>query len=70
MPVRPYDQNQQFLLPPNLNEWVKKDNPARVFSEIVDRLEISGFQEIKLEGRPRFATRMMLKILIWGYASR
>lgn len=69
MPVRPYDQNQQFLLPPNLNEWVKKDNPARVFSEIVDRLEISGFQEIKLEGRPRFATRMMLKILIWGYAN-
>jgi len=69
MPIRPYDQNQQFLLPPNLNEWVKKDNPARVFSELVDRLEISEFQEIKLEGRPRFATRMMLKILIWGYAN-
>jgi transposase len=69
MPVRPYDQNQQFLLPPSLNEWISQDNQTRIFSEVVDRLDISGFQEIKLEGRPRFDTRMMLKILIWGYAN-
>jgi len=69
MPTRPYDQNQQFLLPPRLDEWINKDNSARVFSDMVDRLDISGFQEIKTEGRPRFDTRMMLKILIWGYAN-
>ena len=69
MPVRPYDQNQQFLLPPSLNEWLRKDHPAHVFSDIVDHIDISGFQEIKLEGRPRFDTRMMLKILLWGYAN-
>jgi hypothetical protein len=49
MPVRPYDQNQQFLLPPSLNEWVKKSHPARVFSDIVDRIDISAFQEIKID---------------------
>jgi len=69
MPVRPYDQTQQFLLPPRLDEWINKDNPARVFSDVVDQLDISGFQEVKTEGRPRFDTRMMLKILIWGYAN-
>lgn len=69
MPVRPYDQNQQFLLPPSLNEWLRKDHPARVFSDIVDHIDISEFQEIKLEGRPRFDTRMMLKVLLWGYAN-
>ena len=69
MPVRPYDQNQQFLLPYNLNEWIGQDHPARIFSEIIDRLDISGFQEIKLEGRPRFDTRMMLKTTLWGYAN-
>jgi len=69
MPVRLYDQNQQFLLPPNLNEWLRKDHPARVFSDIVEHIDISGFQEIKLEGRPRFDTRMMLKTLLWGYAN-
>jgi len=69
MPVRLYDQNQQFLLPPSLNEWLRKDHPARVFSDIVDHIDISEFQEIKLEGRPRFDTRMMLKVLLWGYAN-
>ena len=29
MPVRPYDQEQQFLLPPAVNEWIDKDHPAR-----------------------------------------
>jgi len=69
MPVRPYDQNQQFLLPPSLNEWIKKDHPARVFSDIIDSFNICGFQEIKSEGRPRYDTKMMLKILLWGYAT-
>jgi transposase len=69
MPVRPYDQNQQFLLPPSLNEWLREDHPARVFSDIVNHIDISEFQEIKLEGRPRFDTRMMLKVLLWGYAN-
>ena len=69
MPSRPYDQNQQFLLPPSLNEWLRKDHPARVFSDIVDHIDISWFQEIKLESRPRFDTRMMLKVLLWGYAT-
>ncbi len=69
MPVRPYDQDQQFLLPPSLNEWLRKDHPARVFSEIVDQLDLSGFQEIKLEGRPRYEPRMMVKILLWVYAN-
>jgi len=69
MPIRPYDQNQHFLLPHSLHEWLRKDHPARVFSDIVDHIDISEFQEIKLEGRPRFDTRMMLKVLLWGYAN-
>lgn len=36
MPLRPYDQDRMFLLPPSLNEWVRDDNPARVFSETMD----------------------------------
>ncbi|MFC1524955.1 IS1182 family transposase, partial [Planctomycetota bacterium] len=62
-------QDQQFLLPPSLNEWVRKDHPARVFSDIISQCEVSGFQEIKHEGRPRYDTKMMLKILLWGYAN-
>jgi transposase len=69
MPFRPYDQNQSFLFPPHLNDWVTDDHPARVFSDLVDRLRIAGFKDAAVEGRPRYDTRMMLKALLWAYAN-
>jgi len=69
MPMRPYDQNQSFLLPPDMADWVPPQAPARVFSDLIDQLDLSGFKEVKAEGRPRFATRMMVKVLLWAYAT-
>jgi hypothetical protein len=50
LPLRPYDQKQMFLLPPSLNEWVRQDYTARVFSEIIDRLDTTAFRQTKKEG--------------------
>jgi transposase len=69
MPLRPYEQDQMFLLPPSLNEWVRDDNPARVFSEIIDRLDTTAFRQTKEEGRPAYHPAMMIKVLLWGYAT-
>jgi transposase len=69
MPLRPYDQEQVFLLPPSLNEWVRRDHPARVFSEVIDRIDTSIFRDVKDEGRPAYHPKMMLKVLLWGYAT-
>jgi transposase len=69
MPFRSYDQNQSFLFPPHLGDWVTDDHPARVFSDLIDRLPIAGFKDAAVEGRPRYDTRMMLKVLLWAYAN-
>lgn len=69
MPFIPYDQNQSFLFPPHLNDWVTDDHPARAFSDLVDRLSVAGFRDAAVEGRPRYDTRMMLKVLLWAYAN-
>lgn len=70
MPVRPYNNHDQlFLLPPSVNEWVRTDHPARVLSDIIDRLDVSGFRTVSTEGRPCYDPRMMLKVLLWGYAT-
>jgi len=69
MPIRPYEQDQMFLLPPSLNEWVRTDNPARVFSEIIDRIDTTTFRQPKEEGRPAYHPAMMIKVLLWGYAT-
>lgn len=69
MPLRPYEQDQMFLLPPSLNEWVREDHPSRVFSEIIDRLDTTAFRQPKEEGRPAYHPAMMIKVLLWGYAT-
>jgi transposase len=69
MPLRPYEQDQMFLLPRSLNEWVRDDHPARVFSEIIDRLDTTAFREPKEEGRPAYHPTMMIKVLLRGYAT-
>lgn len=66
MPLRPYDQDQMFLLPPSLNEWVRRDHPARIFSELIDRIDTGTFKEVKDEGRPAYHPKMMLKVLLQG----
>jgi len=69
MPVRPYDQNKTFLLPPSLNEWVTEKNPVRIFSKLVDRLNISRLHEPQPTGRPSYDRRMLLKVLLWAYVN-
>ena len=69
MPFLPYSQNQSYLFPPYLTDWIAEDHPARIFSDLIDRLGIAGFQEAEVEGRPRYDTRMMLKVLLWAYAN-
>ena len=69
MPFLPYDQNQSFLFPPHLSDWVTDDHPARVFSDLMDKLPVAGFKDAAVEGRPRYDTRMMLKVLLWAYAN-
>jgi transposase len=69
MPLKSYDQDQMFLLPPSLNEWVKEDHPSRVFSEIIDKLDTTAFRQSKAEGRPAYHPAMMIKVLLWGYAT-
>jgi transposase len=70
MPIRLRNSKDQlFLLPPSVNEWVRSDHPARVLSDIVDRLDVSGFRDVSTEGRPCYDPRVMLKVLLWGYAT-
>jgi|WetSurMetagenome_2_1015567.scaffolds.fasta_scaffold120071_2 transposase len=69
MPVRTYDQKQTYLFPPCLDEWLDEDHPARIFSELIDHIDLTGLCEIKATGCPRFPPNMMTKVLLWGYAT-
>jgi len=68
----PYHPDQRFLLPPSPRDWLAEDHLAYFVSDTVDSLDLSAFYE-RYEGDGRrnqpFDPRMMVKILLYGYAT-
>ncbi|MGX6564750.1 IS1182 family transposase [Cupriavidus necator] len=68
----PYQPDQSYLLPPSLEEWLPEGHLAYFISETVDALDLSAFHGRYAGGGPRnqpFHPAMMVKVLIYGYAT-
>lgn len=67
---RPYDPEQQFLLPPSLDDWLPEDHLARFVDDLVGKLDLSAIHARYEEerGYPPYHPAMMTKILLYGYA--
>ena len=68
----PYEPDQQYLLPCALQEWLPQGHLAYFISDTVDSLELSAFHARYTGGGSRnqpFHPTMMVKVLIYGYAT-
>ena len=69
---RPYHPDQGLLLPPDLRDWLPEGHLAHHVSDLVDGLDLTPFYT-RYEGDGRrkspYEPRMMLKVLIYGYAT-
>ena len=66
-----YSQNQQFLLPKNINDFVGPGHISRLVSEIIDGMDIDFILETyKGGGTSSYDPKMMLKIWILGFINR
>jgi transposase len=68
---RPVDRSQQFLLPPDMAEWLPADHLAWFVIAVVDELDMSAFKarrKLGGAGRAAFDPRMLLALLVYGYA--
>ncbi len=69
---RPYAPEQDLLLQPSLREWLPDGHLSYFISDVIEELDMGAFYE-RYEGDGRrkapFEPRMMLKVLIYGYAS-
>jgi transposase len=63
-----YQQNQQFLFPPSLEDMIAQNHPVRVVSEVIDRVDIDIIiKKYKGGGTTSYHPRMLLKVLVYGY---
>ena len=68
---RPYDQDSLLIMPPSLHDWVDPEGLPAFLSDLVDELNIRPFLAAHDEprGMPPYHPRLMLKVLLYGYAT-
>ncbi len=69
---RPYAPEQDLLLQPSLHEWLPEGHLSYFISDVIEELELGAFYApYEGDGRRKapFEPRMMLKVLLYGYAT-
>jgi transposase len=65
------DRDQQMLLPPDLRSWLPPDHQVWMVIGVVEELDLDVFYEAarrQPRSRPPYQPRMLLGLLVYGYA--
>ena len=68
----PYEPQQMLLLPESLQEWLPEGHLAHFISDAIDELDFGAFHARYDKDGPRnqpFHPAMMVKVLVYGYAT-
>jgi transposase len=68
---RPYEPDQIYLFPPSPRDWLPDDHLIFFLSDLVDSLDLSAIYQTYTEerGYPPYHPLLMVKIVLYGYAS-
>ena len=65
---KPYSQNQQFLMPKNIDDFISEGHIARFISQIIDEMDTDFILDTYVGGgTSSYEPRMMLKCWILGF---
>lgn len=66
-----YNQQQNFLLPPSLDELIEQTHLVRVVNEVVEAMEITALiNQYEGGGTTAYHPRMLLKVLLYAYCMK
>ena len=65
-----YNQNEQYLFPPSLHDWLPEGHLAYFISEIVEEMDLSEiYKEYREElGQPPYSPLMMVKVWLYAFS--
>ena len=67
---KPVSNQQYFLLPPSVEDFIKEDHLARLVGEVVDNLDTSVIEKkYSYLGQKSYHPKLLLKLLFYGYAT-
>ena len=67
---RTIDRETAYLLPPSVNEWLPEKHLARFIGEVIDGLDLGRMSlDYRGSGSASYHPRMLLGILVYGYAT-
>lgn len=68
---RPYEPDQDFLMPASMREWLPGDHMAYFISDVVDQLDLSAIMKryaSEERGYPPYHPTMMVKVFLYAYS--
>jgi transposase len=67
---RRVDRDQQFLLPPDVRDWLEPNHPALFLVDLVESLDLSGFvarsETSRDRGRPAYHPSVMVGVVLYA----
>ena len=77
---KPYDRDQQYLLPPSMQDWLPDGDLAYFIVDVVDVLDLSEIyayyerdpktgRRKAASGQPAFHPKVMVALLLYAYAN-
>jgi transposase len=66
----PFTRDQDYLLPPSMNDWLPEDHLARFIVEVVEQLDLSKLiRRYSGCGSAAYHPAVLLALLVYGYAT-
>lgn len=63
-----YNQQQNWLFPPSIEELIPQNHPVRIVNGVIEQLDLSLLiDEYSKEGKPSYHPKMMLKVMVYAY---
>lgn len=63
-----YNQQQNWLFPPSIEELIPQDHPVRTVNGVIEHLDIQDLiDSYNAEGKPSYNPKMMLKVMVYAY---
>ena len=66
--IKDYNQNQNWLFPPSIQELIPQDHPVRIVNSVIEQIDIKPLLDTySKEGHPSYHPKMMLKVMVYAY---